>query len=194
MNLNINVDGSVKPEISANVSDWLNEVSEWSSARYPGNDYETRLEVFVDTFENGWKVLPREPASKIYVGEISVIRWSYEAQRQYYLTNLFFDVDYKTGMQTAFANTLSYWIGFKGSPEQVESFDPAMTQQQEQFDWLEHSQPELLQEWIDRSGSLTDHIKNLNPEHWRFPAINKSLCRYGNWGPNALFPKNAGRS
>ena len=192
MNLNINVDGSVKPEISANVSDWLNEVSEWSSARYPGNDYETRLEVFVDTFENGWKVLPREPASKIHVGEVAVVRWSYEAVKQFYLTQQFYDVSYQVGIQTSFASCLAYWIGIKGSPEQQAAFDP-MSQQQEQFDWLQFSQPELLQEWVDRSGSLTDHIKNLNPEHWRFPAINKSLCRYGNWGPGARFPEGSGR-
>ena len=164
MNLNISIDPAVKPEIASDVESWLNEVGEWSSARYPGNDYESRLEVFVDTFENGWKVLPREPASKIYIGEISVIRWSYEAQRQYYLTNLFFDVDYKTGMQTAFANTLAYWIGVKGSPEQQAAFGP-MSQEQEQFDWLEFSQPELLQDWVDRSGSLSDHVAGLRKEH-----------------------------
>lgn len=194
MNLQINIDGSVLPEIASDVESWLNEVAAWSAIRYPSNDYENRLEVYVDTVENGWKVLPREPASKIYVGQISVVRWSYEAQREFYLTQLFYDVSYQVGIQTAFASCLAYFVGVKGTPEQVESFDPAMTQQQEQFDWLQFSQPELLQEWVDRSGSLTDHIKNLNPEHWRFPAINKSLCRYGNWGPGAVFPPNAGRS
>ena len=193
MNLNINVDGSVRPEISANVSDWLNEVSEWSSARYPGNDYETRLEVFVDTFENGWKVLPREPASQIYVGEISIVRWTYESQREFYLTNQFFDVDYRTGIQTALASCLAYFVGVKGTPEQQAAFGP-MSQDQEQFDWLQFSQPELLQDWVDRSGSLSDHVAGLRKEHWRFPSLNPKLCRYGRWGEGAVFPEGSGRS
>ena len=193
MNLNISIDPAVDSSIASNVEAWVNETAEWSALRYPGNDYENRLEVYVDTVENGWKVLPREPASKIYVGEVAIVRWSYEAQRQFYLTQHIFDCDYRTGVQTSFANCLAYWIGVKGSPEQQAAFGP-MSQDQEQFDWLQFSQPELLKEWIDRSGSLTDHVKNLNPEHWRFPAINKSLCRYGNWGPGAVFPPNAGRS
>lgn len=67
MNLQINVDAAVKPEIANDVESWLNEVGEWSSARYPGNDYESRLEVYVDTLPDAWKVAPREPASRIYL-------------------------------------------------------------------------------------------------------------------------------
>ena len=75
-----------------------------------------------------------------------------------------------------------------------EGWDADVTPQEEKLLWLREAHPQLVKSWTDRSGWLDNHVKNLNPEHWRFPAINKSLCRHGTWGPGALFPPGAGRS
>jgi hypothetical protein len=196
--LRITIDPACVPEVQDNCVQWLAEVQAWSEARYPEADLGEVCTINIEThIFSAISIKPQLRPIEVRASEVDVVTWDVELVKEQWFKSGLFYVGHRVGLQTAFAGIfrcVQHTVARDLKDDDYrEGWDRVEVASQERLDWLREHEPELLDSWVDRSGWLTDHVSGLRKNRWQFPALNPKLCRYGTWGPGAVFPENAGR-
>ena len=197
MNLNITVSEDVRQEVKDNVVAWFNEVGEWSQERYPAVDLEAGTKISVETHEtfSGVAVKPQVRPFEIRISDLcDYVHWSVEIIDKYHFkpSGLYY-VGNQIGMQAAMVGVFNSVQYTQGEDDFRECWDVDIDPPEAKLAWLKEKHPDLVASWWDQ-GKYEAAIKNKpKAEHWRFPAINPKLCRYGTWGNGMRFPEGSGR-
>jgi hypothetical protein len=199
MNLNITIDPACNDTVKAGAVEWINSAAKWSSRQYDKVDLEVGTTWSIEPYEfNVVTIQVQHRPVPIQMSEVDHVNWSPEVQKAEWFKSQSFYTGFQVGIEAAaigLMRTCKHVLAKDINDDQYrENWDADVTPEEERLLYLQETYPELIKSWTDRSGWLSNHVKNLNPEHWRFPALNPKLCRSGSWGSGAVFPPNSGRS
>ena len=201
MNLNITIADDVRQEVKDGVKSWLNEVAIWSQARYPAIDLATSTTISIETHEwfTGVAVKPQKRPFEIRISDgLDFVEFNVEQMQKYHLkpTGRYY-VGSQIGFQAAAAalfESVQYTLARDlGDDSFRENWTVRINPPETKMAWLKEFHPDLVDSWWDQNRYVESIKKKPSKEHWRFPALNPKLCRYGEWGPGAVFPEGSGR-
>lgn len=196
--MNITIDPNCNETIKENAERWLVESAIWSAAQYDKVDLQAQTTWSIQPYEfNVVTIQPQHRPIRIEMSEVDNIGWTPEIQKREWFTSQLYHVGFEVGLKASaigLMRSAKHTLANDINDEQYrEGWDSKVCPMEEKLLFIQEQYPQLIELWTDRAGWLSDHVANLSPEHWRFPAINPKLCRYGSWGEGAVFPEGSGR-